>query len=85
MNGYRDAMRRAGPAYFVDCAPWQHERGTGLRTKASAFSGSQNLVPNRPAQHDVHKVLDVLMLGNDTSRNAVILHRQTAPFNSRTA
>jgi hypothetical protein len=75
MNGYRDAVCRARPPYFVDRASWQHERGTGLRTETTQFSSSQNLVPNRPAQHDVHEVLDVLMSGNDTSRNAVILHR----------
>jgi hypothetical protein len=81
--GYCYAMGWAGPSQFIDRASWQHECRAALRTEVEAFSRGQDFVPDRAAHYDVHKVVHVLMLGNDTGGSMVILNRQTAPLNSR--
>src|SRR6266446_3767949 len=77
-------MRWPSPPQFVNGAPRQDKRSAGPRREAKALSCSENFVPDGAAQYHVQKVLQVLMVGNDTRRNAVVLEGETSPLDGRT-
>jgi hypothetical protein len=85
VNGYRNAVRRAGPMQFVSGTAWEDECRAGLRSVLEALALSEDCVPNGTTQYHVQEIMHVLMARNDTGRNAVILNRNTSPFNDRTA
>ena len=69
MNRDSDPARRSFPPQFIYRASGQDKGGARLRTKLERLTARPHLVFDRPPQHDMDKMLYVLVLWNHTSRH----------------
>src|SRR3954471_14670584 len=76
MNCDGDAARRSFPPQFIYRASGQDKGGARLRTKLERLTARPHLIFDRPSQHDVDKMLYVLVLWNYTSRHRIVFEHE---------
>src|SRR3954462_292514 len=76
MNRDGDPARWSFPPQFIYRASRQDKGGARLRTKLERLTVRPYLVFDRPSQHDVDKMLHMLVSWNHTSRHRIVFEHE---------
>jgi hypothetical protein len=73
MNRRSDALCRPAPYELIDRTARKDERGPGICSELEPLPSCEHVIPGRPLQHHVNKILDVLVPGLHAGGNRVFL------------